>query len=187
MHALIAFTAIFAVLVSLLIWCFVLPIEFFSPIEFKDRSLFVSLRHSTYVAFGDEAEIDLSVTNDASESFSGEVTVVFKGDVGAQPLPSESTTFKIENLVSGASGSHRLKFALASKPRWFSGQSVGTAVQVSSATAPVQALPGPEIRITPIPFMRTIISLLSNSAIVAFLAALLWEVARKRLFGWEAT
>lgn len=183
--SLIAGTVIFTALFLFLYAYFVLQTEFSSPIEFKGVS--VSLRHSTYVAFGDEAEIDLSVTNSGTQPFSGEVTVVFKGDVGAQPLPSQSTTFKVENLVSGASGSHRLKFALAGKWRRFSEQPVGTAVQVSSAAVPAQALPGPEIRITPIPFLRTIISLMSNSAIIAALAALLWEVARKRVFGWEAT
>ena len=186
MHILVAGIAIAAALGLFVYWLFVLPTEFFSPIEFKDTSVSVSMTYPTYVAFGDEAEMALSVTNHGSKGFTGQITVIFKGNVGARPLPSGSTAIEIKDLVAGASSANRLRFAFAMDPGWFSEETIGTTLQVSSTAAPVQALPGPEIGIAPVPFLRTLINLITSSAIVVAVAALLWEVVRKRLLGWEA-
>jgi hypothetical protein len=186
MHILMAGIAIAAALGLFVYWLFVLPTEFFSPTEFKDTSMSVSITHPTYVSFGDEAEMALSVTNQGSKVFTGQITVIFKGNVGARPLPSETTAIEIKDLVAGASSANRLRFAFAMDPGWFSKETIGTTLQISSTAAPVQTLPGPEIGVAPVPFLRTLINLISSSAIVAAVFVLLGEVVRKRLLGWEA-
>ena len=162
MHILVAGIAIAAALGLFVYWLFVLPTEFFSPIEFKDTSVSVSMTYPTYVAFGDEAEMALSVTNHGSKVFTGQITVIFKGNVGARPLPSGSTAIEIKDLVAGASSANRLRFAFAMDPGWFSEETIGTILQVSSTAAAVQALPGPEIGIASVPFLRTLINLITK-------------------------
>ncbi|MGH8569341.1 MAG: hypothetical protein ACREXU_15360 [Gammaproteobacteria bacterium] len=186
MHILVAGIAIAAALGLFVYWLFVLPADLFSPIEFKDTSVSVSITYPRYVAFGDEAEMALSVTNHGSEVFTGQITVIFKGNVGARPLPPGRTAIEIKDLVAGASSANRLRFAFARDPGWFSEETIATTLQVSSTAAPAHALPGPEIRVAPVPFLRTSINLITSSAIVVAVAALLWEVVRKRLLGWEA-
>ncbi len=154
--------------------------------EFNAASLSIAMVHPAYVAYGDDAEMELTVTNRGSQNFTGAVTVSFPGAVPVRPLASETTTMKIEKLASGASATHRLKFALRQQARLFSGEVIPTALQITTDERSFQPTPGPQIAIAPLPFLRTINSWLSNSVVVAAVAALIWEVLRKRFFGWEA-
>jgi hypothetical protein len=179
------FTVLFAMWVWLN-WRYVIPTEYPPPLEFSGAPITVSLAHPTYVAFRDEAELELTVANRGSEDFTGNVTIIFQGNVPAGPLPQEMTTVKITDLVAGASHAHRLKFALRQQTRWFSSEAIRTRLQISSDARPVQSLDGPLINIAPVPLLQTINAWLKNSVVLAVVAALLWEVTRKRFLGWEA-
>ena len=179
-----------SVIVLTLLW-FLLSLRYLAlsypqSIEFNAASLSIAMVHPAYVAYGDDAEMELTVTNRASQSFTGAVTVSFPGAVPVRPLASETTTVKIEKLAPGASATHRLKLALRQQARLFSGEVIPTALQIATDERSFQPTPGPQIAIAPLPFLRTINSWLSNSVVVAAVAALIWEVLRKRFLGWEA-
>jgi hypothetical protein len=185
MRFLIAAVFLFGLLWSFL-WLRYLTSSYPQPTEFNAASLSIAMVHPAYVAYGDETEMELTVVNRGSQSFTGAVTVSFPGAVPVRPLPSETTTMKIEKLASGASATHRLKFALRQQARLFGGEVIPTALQITTDERSFQPTPGPPIAIAPLPFLRTINSWLSNSVVVAAVAALIWEVLRKRFLGWEA-
>lgn len=154
-----------------------------------DASLSIALTHPAYVAYGDEAEMEVTITNLGDRSFTGAVTVNFSGAVPVRPLASETTTIKVEKLGANASLTHRMKFALRQQTRLFSGEIIPTGLQIITDDCSFQPVAGPQIAVAPLPFLRTINSWLSNYVVitaVAAVAALLWEVMRKRLLGWEA-
>ncbi|HKX33453.1 MAG TPA: hypothetical protein VJ302_37595 [Blastocatellia bacterium] len=165
---------------------YVVPTDFPPPIEFSGPPVSVSLTCPTYVAFKDEAEMALMVTNRSAESYTGNLTVIFKGKVPASPLPDGTTTLKIDKMAAGASHSYRLKFALCHQTQFFCGETIQTVLQLAGDKHPMQALDGPLIRIAPLPMIRTAMAWLSSSAALLAVAALVWEVTRKRLLGWEA-
>jgi hypothetical protein len=163
-----------------------LPLKFPPPADANDASLSIAMAHPAYVAYGDEAEMDLTVTNIGGQSFSGSVTINFPGRVPVRPLVSETTTIKIEKLSPNACVTSRLKFALRQQTRWLSGEMIPTRLLIATDDRSFQPVAGPQIAVAPLPFLRTINSWLGNSAILGAVAALLWEVVRKRFFGWEA-
>jgi len=182
-----------SVFLGALLWLFLcmpyLNLSFPQSAKFGDASLSIALTHPAYVAYGDEAEMELTVTNLGSQSFTGAVTVNFSGAVPVRPLASETTTINIEKLGANASITHRLKFALRQQTQLFSGEVIPTGLQIITDDCSFQPVAGPQIAVAPLPFLRTINSWLSNYVVVtsvAAVAALLWEVMRKRILGWEA-
>ncbi len=159
----------------------------YSPgIELSGTALSAKLSHPSFVAFGDEAELDVTITNTGDDTFNGFVTLIFNGNVAPLPLPPETTRLEIKDLSGKASATHRVKFALGESPQWFSGESIRIGLQASSANQRFNSRGESIIRIAPFPYLRTFSSALSGSAVIIAVAALLWEVVRKRFFGWEA-
>jgi hypothetical protein len=181
---------IIGVFLIALLWIFLsmryLALRFPQPAEFNDASLSIALAHPAYVAYGDEAEMELTVTNIGGQSFTGSVTVNFPGGVPVRPLASETATIKIEKLSPNACVTSRMKFALRQQTRFFSGEVIPTRLLIATDDRSFQPVAGPPIAVAPLPFLRTINSWLGNSVVAAAIAALLWEVMRKRLLGWEA-
>jgi hypothetical protein len=181
---------ILGVFLIALLWFFLsaryLALRFPPPAEFNDASLSIALAHPAYVAYGDEAEMELTVANIGGQSFTGSVTVNFPGGVPVRPLASETTTIKIEKLSPNACVTSRLKFALRQQTRLFSGEVIPTRLLIATDDRSFQPVAGPPIAVAPLPFLRTINSWLGNSVVIAAVVALLWEVMKKRLFGWEA-
>jgi hypothetical protein len=101
-------------------------------------------------------------------------------------LASETTTIKIEKLSPNACVTSRMKFALRQQTRFFSGEVIPTRLLIATDDRSFQPVAGPPIAVAPLPFLRTINSWLGNSVVAAAIAALLWEIMRKRLLGWEA-
>jgi hypothetical protein len=116
---------ILGVFLIALLWFFLsaryLALRFPPPAEFNDASLSIALAHPAYLAYGDEAEMELTVANIGGQSFTGSVTVNFPGGVPVRPLASETTTIKIEKLSPNACVTSRLKFALRQQTRLFKG------------------------------------------------------------------
>jgi len=180
---------ILGVFLIALLWFFLstryLALRFPPPAEFNDASLSIALAHPAYVAYGDEAEMELTVANIGGQSFTGSVTVNFPGGIPVRPLASETTTIKIEKLSPNACVTSRLKFALRQQTRLFSGEVIPTRLLIATDDRSFQPVAGPPIAVAPLPFLRTINSWLGNSVVAAALAALRREVMRKRLVGWE--
>jgi hypothetical protein len=181
---------IIVVFLGALLWSFIsflyLPLKFPPSTESNDASLSIALAHPAYVAYGDEVEMDLSVTNIGAQSFTGGVTINFPGGVPVRPLAPETTTIKIEKLSPNACVTSRLKFALRQQTRLFSSEMIATRLLIANDDRSFPPVAGPQIAIAPLPFLRTINSWLGNSVVLTAIAALLWEVMIKRFFGWEA-
>jgi hypothetical protein len=157
------------------------------PVEFDDARVAVAITYPTYVTFRDDLDLVLNIANRGAEDFTGNVTIVFQGAVPAYPLPAESATAKIEKLAPGAGHSHRLKFALRQKPPWIGGGTINTLVRVATNERSFQPKTGPTISVAHVTLpLRTINAWLGNSVVLGVIAALIWEVVRKRLLGWEA-
>lgn len=153
------------------------------PIALPNTSLSARMAYPARVAFGEEAELDLILTNQGTDIFTGNLVVSLEN---AHLLPNETGTLKVENLGSKESRTFRLKFSLLPKPGTFSGGVVRTTLQASSNTRLLSSTAGDEIPIARLQYARSLILWLRNSAITLAVAALLWEVARKLLFKWEA-
>jgi len=176
-------------LLWLFLWMRYLTLSFPQSAEFNDASLSIALAHPAYVAYGDEAEMELTVTNRGGQSFTGSVTVNFPSGVPVRPLASETTTIKIEKLAANASVTSRLKFALRQQTRFFSGEVIPTRLLFATDDPSFQPIPGPQIAVAPLPFLRTINSRLSNSVVVAAVADIISTitsgVGRARMNGWR--
>src|SRR5262249_44877466 len=158
----------------------------YSSVGLTGTTLSAVVAHPGYAAFGDLTEFDLTVTNLGNDPFNGQVTISFKGNIPVQPSPSESTTLKLEPLAPGASATQRLNFSLGRQTGWFSGESLRTELQATSGAQRFHApIPQP-VLVAAIPYPRTLHDWLRNSVLSAAVAVLLWEVIRKRFFGWEA-
>ncbi len=156
-------------------------------IEFKDAKIAVALTHPTYATFRDDLDLTLNVTNLGPEDFTGAVTIVFQGGAPAYPLPAETASARIEKLASGAGYSHRLKFALRQNPPLVGGGAINTSLRVATGDCSFKPEAGPPISVAHVALpLRTINSWLGNSVVLGVIAALIWEVIRKRFFGWEA-
>jgi len=168
-------------------WFFVMDTRETNPIiEFREASLTISVTYPAYATFKDELEVAMNIANRGTEEFTGNVTLLFQG-APAYPLPAESATAKLDKLAVGAGHSHRLKFALRQSPRWFSSQTIQTELSAQKGDRTFPTIKGPSIAVAWHTFpLRTINTWLGNSVVLGVIAALLWEIARKRLFGWEA-
>jgi hypothetical protein len=153
------------------------------PISLTGTPLSVAMAYPARVAFGDEAELDLIVANLGNDSFTGNFVVSLEG---AHLLPNETGAVKVESLSSKESKTYRLKFALLPKASLWSGGAVRTSLQAYSGNQQLSAVTGAEIPIARLPYARSLILWLRSSALTLAVAALLWEVARKLVFKWEA-
>ncbi len=165
---------------------YVSPHTYSKPVTLSGTSLSAMVSHPAYAAFGDLTELDLTVVNLGADPFTGQVALNFKGNIPAIPFPSESTSLKLESLPPGASATQRLKFSLGRQTGWFSGESLRTEVQLTAGAQRSRALMDQPILVAAIPYPRTTHERLLNSSLTAAIALLLWEVIRKRFFGWEA-
>ncbi len=154
-----------------------------SPIALAGSPLTVKVVHPSRVAFGDEAEMDVVISNQSNDSFTGQVVVSLES---AHALPNETMAIKLEALGSHESKTHRLKFELEPKACWLCGGIIRTSLLTYADKRQLSATTGAEIPIARLPFARTLILWLRNSALTVAIAALLWEMARKLVFKWEA-
>ncbi|MGH9847573.1 MAG: hypothetical protein ACREEM_53465 [Blastocatellia bacterium] len=93
---------------------------------------------------------------------------------------------KLEPLAAGASATQRIRFSLGQNTRWFSREAIRLELQAASGRQQFHASIPEPILIAAIPAQRTMHDRLINSTFGAAVALLLWEVIRKRFFGWEA-
>ena len=169
----------------LFLWgSYVLPRSYSPPIDAPPVS--VTLVQPAYVAFGDEAGLEVTVTNRGTDPVTGTVTVMFTGPVAARPVPPETTTAKFDGLAGGASVTQRLKFALAQTPAWFSQDTVRLALQVTVGEQRVRPATELQMLIAPLPYLSTVTSVLFGSAFVSAVAAFLWDIFKKRVLNVEA-
>jgi len=152
----------------------------------RDASLSVAIAFPTYFTPGDEAEMEFNIANGGAESFTGHLTVCFADGAPVRPVPPETTTLEVQNLAPGASRSHRLKVALGKSPALFGGETVNSSLRLSTAQCAFQPIAGPQLQTAPWPYLRTINNWLSSTGVIAAIAAFLWEVMKKTVFGWEA-
>jgi len=157
-----------------------------APVALSGSTLVAIVSHPAYIAFGDIAELDLSVTNRGNEPFTGQITLLFQGNIPIQPFPAENTTMKLEPLAAGASATQRIRFSLGQNTRWFLREALRTELRAASATQQFRASIAEPILVAAIPYPRTTHDRLLNSSLSAAVVLLLWEVIRKRFFGWEA-
>lgn len=179
-----AVITLFLILLSLFV-IYIQPRQSYD-VKISGTSLSTIVSHNSYVAFGDEAEIDITIRNDGNESANGALVLLFNGNIHTLPLPSETTKTDIKELVPGASSTHRLKFALGYPPQWFSNKMTHLTVIFVSGKQQFRSQSHSAFSIAPIPYLRTVSFSLLGSALTGAIAMLLWEVIRKRLFGWEA-
>lgn len=172
---------------GILLWvwgAYSFPRNYPPPID--AHPLLVALVLPAYVAFGDEADLEVTVTNGGTDPTTGAVTVSFSGGAAAHPLPAETTTVKLEGLAGGASLTQRLKFSLAQAPTFWSQEVVHLALHVAVGDQHMRLPVEPQIRLAPVPYLNTISSLLFGSSLVATVSAFFWDIFKKRILGMEA-
>ncbi len=181
---LFAGVAFFFGLASLWLWStFVFPRTFPPPIEISPLS--ITLIQPSYVAVGDDAHLDVTVTNRDSVPITGTLTVVFTGAVSARPVVSDTTTVRFDALASGASLTQRVRFLIAQSPIFFSRDSVQVGVQTTIGNQNTRRDNQVQIPIAPLPYINTFVTFLSGSGIVVAVASYLWDEFRKRVLGME--
>ncbi len=153
------------------------------PIPLAGSPLTVKLIHPARVAFGDEVEMDVVITNQGNDNFTGQVIIALEA---AHPLPNETTAVKLENLGSRESKTHRLKFELEPKACSLCGGIVRASLQAYAGNRQLSSTIGADIPISWLPYARSLILWLRSSVLTGAVALLLWEVARKLVFKWEA-
>lgn len=160
------------------------------PVEFRDAKLDVAISYPVYATFEEETELLMNITNRSAEKFSGEVTLLFPGVIPTFPMPGETATAKLEKLPPGSRQSHKIKFAVRREPAWFNSGAIPIKVQVITDDCAFQTQTGPDIALAHIGLpIRAINNFLTGPvglAIIGAFALLLWEVARKAIFKWEA-
>lgn len=153
------------------------------PIPLTGTPLTVKVVHPARVAFGDEVEMDVVITNQGNDSFTGQVTIALEA---AHPLPNETTAVKLENLGSRESKTHRLKFELEPKACSLCGGIVRASLQTYAGNRQLSSTTGANIPISWLPYARSLILWLRSSVLTGAVALLLWEMTRKLVFKWEA-
>lgn len=153
------------------------------PIQLGGTPLSVKMAYPAHSAFGDENELDLIVTNSGNASFTGNIVLSL---AGAHLLPNENGGIEIKNLNSGESKTYRLKFTPLPKTGWYSGGVIRSSLQTFGGDRLLSSVYGDELPIARLPFARSLMLWLRNSALTGAIALLLWEVVRKIFFGWEA-
>ncbi len=169
---------VWAVLILIFLWLLLyiglIAPRAYSPMKFNETPLAVTVAHPDSAAFGDEAELDLIVTNPGDQEFSGALTVIFNSNVAVFPLPSETTTIEIKNLDAKAASTHRVKFALPQQWRFFSGEKIRVGLQASTPSPAgaqrYRSTAEATIKVAPFPYLRTLNSLLFGSAAVMAIA-----------------
>src|SRR5574341_37550 len=152
------------------------------PIPLAGSPLTVKVVHPARAAFGDEVEMDVVITNQGADSFTGQVIIALEA---AHPLPNETAAVKLEPIGSRESKTHRLKFELEPKACSLCGGIVRASLQTNSGAQQLSSVTGAEIPIARLPYARSLILWLRSSALTLAVAALLWEVSRRLVFKWE--
>lgn len=175
---------VFAILLGMLsiyLWgTYVLPRT--EPLMRQAAPISVVLIRPYYVTFGDEATLELTVSNPNSVPITGTVTAVFSDTIRVRPLPTETTTIKFENLASGASMTQYLNFSMPKDWIFFSHESVRFALQATLDDKLVGSA-NDEIAIAPFPYIATLASPLSVTTILGALFGLGLDFIKKRLLG----
>ncbi|MGH9799845.1 MAG: hypothetical protein ACRD82_05725 [Blastocatellia bacterium] len=157
------------------------------PIPLAGSPLVVKMVHPARVAFGDEVEMDAVITNQGNDSFTGQVIISLES---AHALPNETTAIKLEALGSHETKTHRLKFETEPKACWLCGGIVRTSLLTYADRRQLSVTNAAEIPIARLPYARSMLLWLRSStltlAVIIAIAALLWEMARKLIFKWEA-
>lgn len=176
------------IVVSSAIWLkytYFFPPVFVAPQNYGN--LAIAVTHPRHVAFGDENELLLTITNQGRDEADATVTVVFDGSARARPMPSDapnSTIVKLEKLPREASVTHRLKFDLLAPASGaeFVGLSFGARDWgMCPATPPIR------MPIVPISYANSFADAVLNRAnlfaVFAAIVLLFWDAFRKRALG----
>lgn len=162
----------------LLLWgSYVLPRSYPPPVT--GASVMVTLVHPAYVAFGDDIDLEVTVTNQTTDEATGTVTVLSVGAVAVRPLPAETSTVKFEHLTGGASTTQRLKFSFAQNPGWWAQESVRLALQVAVGEQRLRAATEFPLAVAPLPYLQTLTSALFGSTLLAAIVAFFWDLLKK--------
>jgi hypothetical protein len=184
---------VWAVLILIFLWLLLyiglIAPRTYAPMKFNETPLTVTVSHPDNTAFGDEAELDLIVTNPGDKEFSGALTVIFNSNVAVFPPPSETTTVEIKNLDAKAASTQRVKFALPQQWRFFSGEKIRVALQASTPSPDgaqrYRSTAEAAIKIAPFPYLRTLNSLIFGSAAAMAIAGLLGKIFVKYVLRLE--
>jgi len=176
------------VVVSVAIW--LKYTYFFPPVFVKPQTygnLAIAITRPRHVAFGDENELLLTITNKGQDEADAMVTVVFDGSARARPMPFDapnSTIIKLEKLPREASVSHRLKFDLLAPASGaeYVGLSFGARDWGMCPTTPPIRMP-----IAPLSYANSFADAVLNRAnlfaVFAAIVLLFWDAFRKRVIG----
>jgi len=169
---------LYGILASLYVW----PHTYISPTEFDGTpALSISLSYPTYVAYGDIAEIFMTISNLSDTTITGTMVFTFTEMVPVQTLPSKRSAITLTALKSGERLTERLSILL-NRPLWFRDENVHFQVSAemnrSRRVLPHKLV----IRTAPIPYLSTIFAWLpAGSILLNGLLAFIWEVFKGRL------
>ncbi len=168
----------------LILWgTYVYPRAYPPPTNFP--SLSIALIQPAYVAPGDEADLDVTVTNSSTDPITGTVAVVFEGSAAAHPAPLEEAFISFDGLAGGASLTRRIRFSICQAPTFFCQDMIRLSLQAAVGGQCVRFPVESQIAVAPVPYIKKVISFLSSSAITAAVATFLWDEIKKRLLGAE--
>jgi hypothetical protein len=163
---------------------------FFPPVPAGPQTcgnLTIAVTHPRHVAYGDENELLVTITNKGQDEADATVIVVFDGSARARPLPSDapnSTIIRLERLPREASVSHRLKFDLLAPAS--GAEYVGLAFGARDWGI-CQATPPIRMPIAPLPYANSFADAVLNRtnlfAVFAAIVLLFWDALRKRVIG----
>jgi hypothetical protein len=169
-------------IILLILWgTYVCPRTYPQPVSVSQLS--VALVSPAYVAIGDEAYLDVTVTNTGTTPITGTVAVVFEGSATAHPVPAQKTVINVDDLAGGASVTQRMGFFIYQTPIFFCQDTVRLSLQVTVDNQCKRVPIRSQISVAPIPHVKEFVSLLSGSAITTAVVTLLWDEMKKRLFG----
>jgi hypothetical protein len=150
-------------------------------------NLSISVTHPRHIAFGDENELLVTITNKGPDEIDATMTVVFEGPAWARPLPSDapnSTIIKLEKLPREASVSHRLKFDLLAPASGgeYAGLAFGSGDWGTCPAATPIRIPVAPVRYAN-SFADAILNRTNLFAVFVAIVLLFWDAFRKRVIG----
>lgn len=174
--------SIFLAMLFMILWgTYVYPQMY--PPSIHSAPVSIMLTFPTYVSIGDEAELDITVTNVSTRTITGTVTVLFEGNAGAIPRPQQLTSVHFEDLAGGTSITQQVGFSIRQPPRFFCRDMVNLALQITIGNQSVRLPTQSQIAMTPIPYLNKVISWLSGSAILTTVFSFFWEEIKRRFLG----
>lgn len=176
-RSLVLATIVYGILVSLYVW----PHTYVPPTKFNNTpALTIGLSYPTYIAYGDIAEIIVTISNLSDTMITGAVVFTFTETIPVQTLPSKRLAVRLEGLNRGESLTERLS-VLLNRPIWLREESVQ--FQVSAEVNRQRGVLPHNfvIRTAPIPYLSTIFAWLpTGSILLNGLLAFIWEVFKGR-------